>query len=140
MDKTEIIAPATTVQGKAKAKAKNLLEFLLSILMVAALAFVMLWNWDGFWQTKIPALTTLQSQYFPVKFKEEQVKLANTGENLLEIERAKLKVEELKGELKKVTRELADTRSKLHAAEQKVESTAGAIEKTTAEEVPTEKQ
>ncbi|SHK28410.1 hypothetical protein SAMN05216369_1347 [Marinobacter antarcticus] len=46
-----------------------------------ALVFVILWNWDGFWQTDIGPLSRAQQSVFPVKFNEEQLKLSRIQNN-----------------------------------------------------------
>lgn len=48
---------------------------------IGAVATVLVWNWDGFWQTDIGGLNTLQARYFPAKHKEEQLKLSRVMDN-----------------------------------------------------------
>ena len=59
----------------------NIAEGLLSGIIALVVGGVMLWNWDGFWQTKIPLLTSAQETYFPVKYAQENDKLVNTRTN-----------------------------------------------------------
>ncbi|WP_434355544.1 hypothetical protein NF212_11005 [Parasalinivibrio latis] len=54
-----------------------LTKLLLALVAIA----VFLWNFDGFWQTDVHPLVTFQKQYFPVKFKEEKLKVSNVYYN-----------------------------------------------------------
>ena len=46
-----------------------------------AVFLVILWNWDGFWQTNIAPLKAIQSQYFPSKYDYEQLKVSMSVKN-----------------------------------------------------------
>ena len=65
-------------------------------------AGVMLWNWNGFWQTNVPGLNALQQAYFPVKHAQEQDKLANSQRNTVRWVRALQKIEALEEENEKL--------------------------------------
>lgn len=72
-------------QNQTRQKINNVLNNLftamlwLTILAVFAGAFV--WNWDGFWQTDIKQLKSVQLRYFPAKFNEENLKLSRVLDN-----------------------------------------------------------
>ena len=53
----------------------------LTVAAVIGLSAVFVWNWDGFWQTNVGPLNTLQERYFPAKYKEEQLKLSRIVDN-----------------------------------------------------------
>lgn len=59
----------------------RLLTVLYGLVAFAVLGAVFVWNWDGFWQTDIKRLQSVQRSYFPAKFKEEQLKLSRVLDN-----------------------------------------------------------
>lgn len=59
----------------------SILRGTLTFSVVVALAGVFVWNWDGFWQTNVGPLNTMQERYFPAKYKEEQLKLSRIMDN-----------------------------------------------------------
>lgn len=59
----------------------RLLSGVLTLVAVVALAGVFVWNWDGFWQTNVGPLNSVQERYFPAKYKEEQLKLSRIVDN-----------------------------------------------------------
>jgi len=42
---------------------------------------LLIWNWDGFWQTNIGPLNKVQNKYFPKKYANEQFKMATALNN-----------------------------------------------------------
>jgi hypothetical protein len=84
-------------------KKTRIVESLLSVVLALVMGGVLLWNWDGFWQTEIPLLTSAQETYFPVKHAQEQDKLLNTRTNTVRWAEALRKLEALEtdnGELR----------------------------------------
>lgn len=59
----------------------GLLSNLLNLIFITTIVFVLLWNWDGFWQTGIRPLTNAQKHLFPEKHKQEQQKLERITRN-----------------------------------------------------------
>ncbi len=63
-------------KGKAKQskevfrsmRKKNIWQQIVSYLKYGLISFVLIWNWDGFWQTNIGFLMKMQQSYFPVKY------------------------------------------------------------------------
>lgn len=47
------------------------------ILFLLFLLFTFLWNWDGFWQTDIKPLNSIQDKFFSAKHESERLKLNN---------------------------------------------------------------
>ena len=76
----------------------RIVESLLSIVIALVVSGVMLWNWDGFWQTEIPLLASAQEAYFPVKHAQEQDKLVNTRTNTVRWAEALSKIETLEAD------------------------------------------
>ncbi|HSH71193.1 MAG TPA: hypothetical protein VK997_14825 [Deferrisomatales bacterium] len=76
-------------------KKTRIVENLLSIIIAMVVVSGMLWNWDGFWQTEIPLLTSAQETYFPVKHAQEQDKILNTRTNTVRWAEALRKIEAL---------------------------------------------
>ncbi len=89
-------------EGNCKSGGALLIEVLLSLAVAAVVAGALLWHWDGFWQSDIPLLVRMQTQYLPEKRAEE---LAKAG-RLSEIER----VGALEAELRQLRAELAACR------------------------------
>jgi len=56
-------------------------DALLGYAILMTIAFIFLWNWDGFWQTNIRPLENVQQKYFPSKFKQEQLKISRIERN-----------------------------------------------------------
>ena len=79
-------------------RSTRIAEGLLSVMIVLVVSGVMLWNWDGFWQTEIPLLTYTQETYFPVKHAQEQEKLTNARTNTVRWVEASRKIETLEAE------------------------------------------
>ena len=65
-------APQITVKGRG---AFYYVDGLLVRLSLLVLIVALLWNWDGFWTTKIEILTEAQKTYFPIKFETEHLKI-----------------------------------------------------------------
>ena len=101
MDKTEIIAPEPT-------KKSGIAEKILSVVMVFLVAVVVLWNWDGFWQTKIPALVAVQKTYLPVKYDEEQRKISGKVNSAGDLAAAKAEIVKLESEIKELKKKIAN--------------------------------
>ena len=59
---------------------------------------VILWNWDGFWQTDIEWLSTSQQSMFSVKFAEEQLKVSRITDNNKIIAQSEQRFEAIKEE------------------------------------------
>ncbi|MFP3977530.1 hypothetical protein [Marinobacter sp. KMM 10035] len=70
----------------------GLLASLINFVFLSALVFVILWNWDGFWQTDIGPLTRVQQSVFPVKYNEEQLKVSRVQNNNQLIEQIERRV------------------------------------------------
>ena len=87
-----------TVMMEPPRRKLRILEGLLSVVIALVVSTVMLWNWDGFWQTNIPMLTSIQGTYFPVKHAQEQDKLVNTRNNTVRWAEALNKIEALEAE------------------------------------------
>jgi hypothetical protein len=75
--------PANKSQANQKINSvlSRLFTAMLGLAVLAILAAVFLWNWDGFWQTDIKRLNSVQQRYFPAKFDEEQLKLSRILDN-----------------------------------------------------------
>ena len=98
-------ASETVALGPPKRKLR-ILESLLSVVIALVVGTAMLWNWDGFWQTRIPMLNSIQETYFPVKHAQEQDKLVNTRNNTVRWAEALHKIETLEAENAKLEGEL----------------------------------
>src|SRR5574340_142428 len=72
----------------------RLFTVLSGLIAFVILGAVFVWNWDGFWQTDIKRLQSVQQRYFPSKFKEEQLKLSRVLDNNQIIERIERKLAE----------------------------------------------
>ena len=73
----------------------RIVESFLSVVIALVVSGVMLWNWDGFWQTEIPMLTSVQETLLPVKHAQEQDKLVNVRTNTARRAKALSKIETL---------------------------------------------
>jgi hypothetical protein len=75
--------PANKNQANQKISSvlSSLFTAMLGLAVLAILAAVFVWNWDGFWQTDIKRLNSVQQRYFPAKFDEEQLKLSRILDN-----------------------------------------------------------
>ena len=74
-------ANKTQASQKINAVLRTLFAALFGLIALAILAGVFVWNWDGFWQTDIGRLNSVQQRYFPAKFEEEQLKLSRILDN-----------------------------------------------------------
>jgi hypothetical protein len=99
MSETEIFTPE-------QPKRSGVVDVIMSIVIVFVLTLMFLWNWDGFWQTKLPALVAVQKTYLPVKYNEEQLKLGNNEASEKLLVAAQLKVIELEKEIVRLNREI----------------------------------
>lgn len=72
----------------------RLFTVLSGLIALVILGAVFVWNWDGFWQTDIKRLQSVQQRYFPSKLKEEQLKLSRVLDNNQIIERIERKLAE----------------------------------------------
>ena len=97
--------PSGTVMVKPSRKMR-IVESLLSVVIALVVSGIMFWNWDGFWQTEIPMLTSAQETYFPAKHAEEQYKLVNTRTNTVRWTEVLRKIETLETENGKLTEAL----------------------------------
>lgn len=70
----------------------RLFTALAGMIALIVLGAVFVWNWDGFWQTDIKRLQSVQRNYFPSKFKEEQLKLSRVLDNNQIIKRIEKKL------------------------------------------------
>lgn len=59
----------------------NLFTAILWLTILAVFVGAFVWNWDGFWQTDIKQLKSVQLQYFPAKLNEENLKLSRVLDN-----------------------------------------------------------
>lgn len=62
--------------------AKGCLDEMFKIAMYISIAFVLVWNWDGVWQINIPPFQRMLKNTFPAKYEREQLKIANTNNNI----------------------------------------------------------
>lgn len=76
-------------------------------LLLVCFVFALLWNWDGFWQTKIKWLTDLQVATFPVKHSEENLKVNRVTQNNQLIDGYQERMAHLESELESAKTELA---------------------------------
>ncbi len=86
-------------------KQKSFFDTLTDIGIRLAFVFILLWSFDGFWQTDIEEVNNFQKSYFPEKYKQEQLKLSTFNENnryLRDLESAtKLRMEEANNNIEK---------------------------------------
>ncbi len=64
-----------------KTNNSGLFDALFGYAILMTIAFIFVWNWDGFWQTNIRPLENVQQKYFPSKFKQEQLKISRIEKN-----------------------------------------------------------
>ncbi|RYU63466.1 hypothetical protein ERW51_18590 [Aliivibrio finisterrensis] len=64
-----------------KSKKESLFDRLTTVVIRCLFLFLILWSFDGFWNTDIRALNDFQQTYFPEKVKLEQLKLSNINQN-----------------------------------------------------------
>lgn len=76
----------------------NILELLISPLVIIIVCAAMLWHWDGFWRVDLPVLVKAQKEYFPEKYQYEQDKVYNLSTNMIELDEALLKIKEIERE------------------------------------------
>lgn len=96
------------------------LASLINFVFLSVLVFVILWNWDGFWQTDIGPLTRVQQSVFPVKYNEEQLKISriqNNNQLIEQIERRVNRYETAVIEAEKEAREAQEQLSTVVAQE-----------------------
>ncbi|MGL4824330.1 MAG: hypothetical protein ACRC2W_15395 [Plesiomonas shigelloides] len=62
-------------------QSSSFLSDMAGIIFWAVIGCIVLWNWDGFWQTDIKSLEKIQRQYFYSKYSEEQLKLSRITNN-----------------------------------------------------------
>lgn len=79
---------------------------LADVLVVGGITFVLLWNWDGFWQTKISYLNNVLSGIFPAKYLEEQSKIPVMAYNSDVVERLTHRYEQVSKERDKLEEEI----------------------------------
>ncbi len=60
---------------------KGLVDRISDIVIRVLLLFILIWSFDGLWHTNIPLVNDFQKNYFPEKYKIEQLKLSNLNEN-----------------------------------------------------------
>lgn len=80
-------------QNASDTSGSGFLASLINFVFLFALVFVILWNWDGFWQTDIGPLTRAQQSVFPIKYNEEQLKLSRIQNNNQLIEQIESRVD-----------------------------------------------
>ncbi len=113
--------PAAATQSKiiGQSNSISIAEITLSVAMIVLVSAVFLWNWDGFWQTRISPLVSVQRVYFPAKYKYENDKLANIESNALDLTALVDRVDELQHEnvrLNAVLDNLQQENMELHLA------------------------
>jgi len=86
---------------------------LINFVFLFALVFVILWNWDGFWQSDIGPLTRVQQSVFPVKYNEEQLKVSRVQNNNQIIEQIESRVDRYEAEMVEAQNEAAEAREQL---------------------------
>lgn len=97
----------------------RLFTALSGLVAFAILGAVFAWNWDGFWQTDIKRLQSVQRSYFPAKFKEEQLKLSRVLDNNQIIERIEKKLAEADETVEMERQRAAAAQAALKALEEK---------------------
>lgn len=70
-----------TAANPANQRSIGFFEKFITFAFVGVIVVSTLWNWDGFWQTKIRPLNDVLHGAFTSKWTEEQVKLANIQYN-----------------------------------------------------------
>lgn len=77
-------APKGAVENSSKkstVRSKSAYSVVSEFLTIPLL-LMLLWQWDGFWQTQVQPLKVFQKQYFPEKYRTEQLKLLNIRNNI----------------------------------------------------------
>lgn len=126
VDENQSSKQATNEDKKRKEQSGGFLSTLATLVFWLVIASIMLWNWDGFWQTDIKSIEKLQKEYFSVKYNEEQMKVSRIANNnkLIEDIRERLERVEQRAEAKveKANKEKEIVLSKLDDVELQLSS------------------
>lgn len=100
----DVNQPSPTPSPKVVAPPKDsmisrFLRGVRNLLLLILLALLLLWNWDGFWQTNIGLLRGAQERYLPAKLAQEQQKVSNVGLHNGEMERLRGQVVALEAQI-----------------------------------------
>lgn len=102
-------------QNSSDTSGSGFLASLFNFVFLFALVFVILWNWDGFWQTDIGPLTRAQQSVFPVKYNEEQLKLSRIQNNNQLIEQIESRVDRYETAVVEAEKEARKAQERLSA-------------------------
>ena len=64
---------------KSQSNTPSFMDKMISGVFMVIISLTFLWNWDGFWQTNIPALKNVQQKHLPAKYNEEQLKISRSA-------------------------------------------------------------
>ncbi|WP_150910422.1 hypothetical protein [Marinobacter halotolerans] len=84
-----------------------------NFIFLFVLVFVLLWNWDGFWQTDIGPLTRVQQSVFPVKYNQEQLKISRVQNNNQVIEEMEGRVDRYEEAMVEAQNEASEAKEQL---------------------------